>query len=166
MFQLYRFSPIKNKIQLRESVIYVTDKTSGLAKKIIGKTLPVKSLTIFTHYPDEFENLSRIVRTLGDFFNENNGPRVALREPIKIGDNIITHLRIREPDPYHMQVGCNDFEISDYSALKNKYLSNHLNNLRLIKRKDYEMIEFFDPDFDVLAYVVSLKQIHKSSKIN
>ncbi len=153
--QLYCFSPIKNEKELREAVVYVADKTSDLAKKIIGKTLPISSLTIFAHYPDEFEKLSGMVKTLGNFVNENNGPRVALHEPMKVGENTIIHLRIRKPDPYRMQVGCSDFGVQDYNLFKNEYLFKHSNNLRLIERKDYEMIEFFDPDFDVLAYVVS-----------
>ena len=153
--QLYRFSPIKNEKQLREAVIYVAEKTPELAEKIIGKTLTVKSLTIFAHYPDEFEKLSGIAKNIGNFFNENNGPRVALHEPIKVGGNTITHLRIRKPDSYRMQVGCNDFDISDYAAFKNEYLPKHSNNLRLIVRENYEMIEFFDADYDVLAYILS-----------
>lgn len=152
--QLYRFSPIKDEKQLREAVVYIADKTSTLAKKIIGKPLPIKSLTIFAHYPDEFEKLSEIVKTIGNFLNENNGPRVVLHEPIKVGKNTITNLRIRKPDPYRMQAGCNDFD-TDYETFKNENLSKHSNNLRLIKREGYEMVEFFHPDFDVLAYVVS-----------
>ena len=153
--QLYRFSPIKNEKQLREAVIYITEKTPELAKKIIGKTLPVKSLTIFSHYPDEFGKLSEVTKIIGNFVNENNGPRVTLHEPIIVGGNTITNLRIKKPDPYRMQVGCNDFDVPEYVTFKNEYLSKHSNNLRLIERKDYEMIEFFDPNFDVLAYVIS-----------
>lgn len=153
--QLYRFSPIKNEKQLREAVIYIADKTSELSRKVIGKSLPISSLTIFAHYSDEFEKLSEIVKTLGNFFNDNNGPRVALHEPIKVGANTITHLRIRKPDPYRMHVGCNDFYIPDYETFKNENLLKYQNNLRLIKRESYDMLEFFHPDFDVLAYVVS-----------
>ncbi len=152
--QLYRFSPIKDEQQLRKTVIYIANETSKLSKKIIGKILPIKSLTVFSHYPDEFEKLSEITKTIGNFLNENNGPRIILHKPIKVGNNTIIHLRIRKPDPYRMQVGCNDFEIIDYNTFKNENLSKHTNNLRLIKRSNYEMIEFFDPDFDILAYVV------------
>ena len=153
--QLYRFSPIKDEQQLRKTVIYIANETSKLSKKIIGKILPIKSLTVFSHYPDEFEKLSEITKTIGNFLNENNGPRIILHKPIKVGNNTIIHLRIRKPDPYRMQVGCNDFEIIDYNTFKNENLSKHTNNLRLIKRSNYEMIEFFDPDLDILAYVVS-----------
>lgn len=152
--QLYRFSPIKDEKQLREAVVYVAEKTSELARKIISKTLPISSLTIFAHYPDEFEKLSEIAKAIGNFVNENNGPRVALHEPIKVGTNTIAHLRIRKPDPYRMQVGCNDFD-TDYEIFKSENLLKYPNNLRLIERGNYEMIEFFHPDFDILAYVVS-----------
>ena len=94
--QLYRFSPIKDEKELREAVVCVADKTSDLAKKIIGKTLPISSLTIFAHYPDEFEKLSGMAKTLGNFVNENNGPRVVLHEPIKVRENTIIHLRKRQ----------------------------------------------------------------------
>jgi hypothetical protein len=80
---------------------------------------------------------------------------VVLYGPIKVGDNLITHLRIRKPDPYRMQVGCNDFDFDDYNNFKSRYLKSGKQNLRLIERSDYEMIEFWNPDFDVLAYVLS-----------
>jgi hypothetical protein len=153
--KLYRFSPIQNEAQLKQAVVYVATETPELAKKIIGRRLPISSLTIFSHYPEEFENLQKIILSLGKLYNKNNGPRVTLREPIKVGDNMIQYLRVRKPDSYRMQVGCCDFEVEDYVDFEKQYLSKHGQNLRLIDRPDYQMIEFFDPDFDVLAYVVS-----------
>ncbi len=147
---------INNKKELTGAVEYVADETSKLAEKIVGKTLPIKSLTIFSHSQEEFELLSRLLEEMGKPFNFNNGPRVELFEPIKVGNNSITHLRIRKPDNERPQVGCNDFE-TDYNAFKNEFLEKFPENLRLIKRPEYEMIEFFSPEFDVLAYVVSIK---------
>ncbi|RJQ28550.1 hypothetical protein C4571_03340 [Candidatus Parcubacteria bacterium] len=151
---IYRFSPIESKEKLIEAVRYVVEKTSTLSEKIVGKSFPITHLTIFAHSQDEYENLVEIQDKLGKFYNENNGPRVTLHEPITIGKDHITHLRIRKPDPERSQVGCSDFE-TDYESFKRQYLSSHPNNLRLIERPAYEMIEFFDPAFDVLAYVVS-----------
>lgn len=98
--------------------------------------------------------LKETLAMLGSPYNENNGPRVQLYEPIQAGDNMITHLRIRKPDPERPQVGCNDFE-TEYESFKAQYLEAHPEHLKLIKRPEYEMIEFRDPAFDVLAYVVS-----------
>ena len=140
--QLYRFSPIETKEKLLEAVAYVASQTTALCRKILDKEFSITSLTIFAHYASEYEKLTSTLSDLGEFYNDNNGPRIALREPISIGKNSITHLRIRRPDPYRTQVGCNDFNVENYATFKQKYLDTHPHSLRLIERKDYEMIEF------------------------
>lgn len=151
---LYRFSPIQSEDELIAAVVYVAETADELAASVTQGTFSIHSLTIFAHYPDEFVFLSELVKKMGQPFDENNGPRVVLNEPIKVGKNTITHLRIRHPDPYRMQVGCCDFD-SPYEWVKQHFLTDEDTNTRLIKRPEYEMIEFFHPDFDVLAYVVS-----------
>ncbi len=155
MNKLYRFSPINSKEELFEAVDYIASKTTELCKKITGDEYPISSLTVFAHYPDEFEKLKTVLFQLGELDHENNGPFVKLHQKIKLPNNELELLRVRQPDPYRMQVGCNDFEVSHYEDFKRKYLDKNPNNLRSIKRPEYEMIEFFDPDFDVLAYVLS-----------
>ena len=145
---------IQNKEELLGAVRYVAMETSRLARKIVGKSFPIKSLTIFSHSQPEYELLIRILADMGKPYNEKNGPRVELHEPILVEGNRITHLRIRKPDPERPQVGCNDFE-TNYKSFKSDYLPKHPDNLRLIKRPEYKMIEFHDPSFDVLAYIVS-----------
>lgn len=150
----YRFSPIQNEQELIMAVNYVAIKNTELCEKIIGQKLPIKSLTIFSHFQDEYENLVKILFKLGDLYNENNGPRVKLNKPIIVGNNEIQYLRICKPDTERPQVGCNDFE-TNYESFKKEYLLLHPNNLKLIKRPTYEMMEFFDSNFDVLGYIVS-----------
>lgn len=151
----YRFSPIESKEKLFEAIIYIATQTTSLCKKITGKTYPIGSLTVFSHGQEEFEKLKEILFTLGELDHENNGPFVKLHEPIQIGKDRIELLRIRRPDPDRPQVGCNDFEAPSYEEFKEEFLAKNPGNLRLVVRPEYEMIEFFDPDFDVLAYVVS-----------
>lgn len=146
---------IKNTEQLIETVRYIATQTEKLCRKAIGEELPVHSLTVFAHEQEEYNNLVAILSELGSPYNENNGPRVILHIPIRIGTNTITHLRIRKPDLGRPQVGCNDFDVENYNEFKGNYLELYPDNLRLIIRHEYEMIEFFDPRFDVLAYVVS-----------
>ena len=153
--RLYRFSPIQDEEQLFKAVNYIAKGSTKLCKKIIGKPLPTSSLTIFSHYSKEYEQLTNILLGLGTKLKEQNGIYVTLDEPISVGKHLIKQIRIRQPDPYRMQVGCNDFEVKDYHSFKKEYLNKFPQNLRLIERSDYEMIEFCDPAFDVLAYVVS-----------
>src|SRR3989344_8923133 len=153
--KLYRFSPIVSEKRLIEAVKYVANQTTRLSRKIIGKELPISSLTVFSHYKKEHENLVKIVYGLGKLYKEHNGPYIVLKKPIKVGNNLIKYLRIRKPDPYRVQVGCNDFDVQNYQSFKTKHLQKNTENLRLLDRPEYEMVEFFHPDFDVLAYVVS-----------
>ena len=151
----YRFSPIKNEQELYKAIKYVAEQTTALSKQITGQEYPIEYLTIFSHFDDEFSNLRKIVERLGEIIDANNGYAVKLEKPIQLKNNELHRVRIRKPDPERPQVGCNDFTVSDYEAFKQSYLQERPNNLRLIERPEYDMIEFFDPNFDVLAYVVS-----------
>jgi len=169
--KLYRFSPIDTQEALLEAVEYVAKQATKLYFRTVGEAEPelINSLTIFSHYDDEYKSLSQMISKLGDPHNQNNGPRVKLHNPIKIMnatfeqngkqtsvDTTIQYLRIRQPDPYRMQVGCCDLE-ADFN---NPDFVNVITepddqkSPRLIKRPDYTMLEFFDPDIDVLAYIV------------
>ena len=143
-----------NKNELIQVVKYIASETSKLSKKIVGEIFPIKSLTVFSHSLAEFELLQNILNEIGKPYNFNNGPRVELYKPIEIENNLVTHLRVRKPDLERPQIGCNDFEI-DYFNFKEKYLTKYPSNLSLIIRSEYEMIEFHDDAFNVLAYVVS-----------
>lgn len=145
---------INNQKELIKTVEYIAFETSEMAQEIIGKTFPIESLTVFSHTDSEYKALCIILSKMGRQYNFNNGPRIELNNPIKVGDNLIKYLRIRKPDPERPQIGCNDFE-TDYQLFKNQYLLKFPDNLRLIKRQDYEMIELRDERYDVLAYVVS-----------
>ena len=155
MRNIYRFSPITNKDQLLEAIDYVAQQTTQLSTKITGREYPIGYLTIFSHYSDEFDGLIKIVQNLGVQDGANNGFSFLLHKPIVLLRGDLTRVRIRKPDPYRMQVGCDDFVVPDFIEFRNEFLDTHPDNLRLIKRPEHEMIEFFDPSFDVLAYVVS-----------
>jgi hypothetical protein len=151
--KLYRFSPIKTEDALQKAVSYLIGQETVLAANLIGSALPITFLTVFAHYDDEYDTLSDIIRGWGEMGKANNGVKVRLSKAIRERGQSIEELRIRQPDPYRMQVGCCDFGVDDYSAFKETNLGKR--GLRLIERPKYEMIEFFDPDFDVLAYIVS-----------
>jgi hypothetical protein len=145
--KLYRFSPIQTIDQIKEATRYVAERTSQLSDVVIGVKLPIIYLTLFTHYDDEYDQLIKHIANLGETSVASNGIRVKLKEPIAVEEQKITDLRIRKPDPYRTQVGCCDFKTNDYVYFKDKYLSKYSQNLRVIERSEYEMVEFFHPDF-------------------
>ena len=71
--QLYRFSPIETKEKLVEAILYVHEETTKLFTHITGETAPISSLTIFSHYPEEFEKLKEIQKAMGNFVGETLG---------------------------------------------------------------------------------------------
>lgn len=149
--KLYRFSPISNEKQLLATVRYIVRQNTLLCRKITGKALPISYVTVFSHFPAEYRKLKNVCNKLGEIVGENNGPKFAMNNPIKIGSHKITYLRIRKPDTYRMHAGCCDLD-ADYGTMKAKF--SKYKNSRIIKHPDMEMIEFFHPEFDVLAYVV------------
>jgi hypothetical protein len=153
-YRLYRFTP-KTEDELRRAIDYVAVKSTELVKKLTGAVYPIPYLTIFAHYPEEYEKLRQIILKLGSEVQANNGVAVKLDNPIKAADQYIPKIRIRQPDPYRYQVGCNDFKVPDYEQFKSMLVNTGRQGYRISQRPDYEMIEIFDPDFDVLAYVVS-----------
>jgi hypothetical protein len=165
--KLYRFSPINETKVLLEAVDYVSKEATKMLFRNQGYALPIEYVTIFSHYEDEYNELVKLSSELGLQSQTNNGVKIELINPLESfamsldvnGEREdVTHLikaiRIRKPDPYRMQVGCCDFEYGlDYTWLSTtETLANH--NVRHIEREDIDMVEFYDPDFDILGYVV------------
>lgn len=155
--QLYRFSPIRTLDQIKQALRYVSSEGTKLGERAVGEQLSIDYLTLFAHYDGEYRGLVSQLKELGKDEPANHGIRIALHQPMIIETQSIALIKVRQPDPYRTQVGCCDFKVPDYQSFKNKYLFQAQANLRLIERPGYEMIEFFDPDFDVFAYVVSKK---------
>jgi hypothetical protein len=158
MNKLYRFSPITDEVRFNVAINYVLSETQKLCKEIIGKNLEFSGyLTIFSHNYDEFENLKRILLKIGKFESEHNSLYALLNKPIKTKYGEILRLRVRQPDPYRCQVGYGDFTVADYELFKKENLKKCAPYLREIVRPDMTMLEFWHPDFDVLAYIVKEK---------
>lgn len=121
------------------------------------KDLPIDYVTIFAHSDEEFEQLQEVAQQMGKQVHYNNGPAYRLNESIDIPTGKLRYFRIRHPDTERPQLGCGDFIVKDYTAFKTKYLDKDPEHLGLIVREEYEMFEIKDKDFDVLAYIPSIR---------
>lgn len=162
--KLYRFSPIRTKDVLFEAIKHIHLEAHKLSKQSFGYYLPnnAGNIGVFCHYDDEYENLIKIRKELTEPSDNPNQKYFTLLQPIVIpaqGDapeTTYTHLYIRKPDPYRHHVGDIDFylEPDKYKELKNALLAdNKMKGARVFDRPDLDMIELYDPDVDVLAYV-------------
>lgn len=145
-----------SKEDIIKIVEVIAQKVESLVQHTIGHELPITYVTIFSHYPHEYNRFVEWASELGTKSEANNGVKFTLKEPIQTVGGTVTSIRVRQPDPYRSQIGCADVQVENYTSFKAKELSKYPDNLRLIERPEYEMVEFFDFDAnDVLAYVVS-----------
>ncbi len=146
----YRFSPIKTEKTLFEAIEYTYEETSRLLQEFSISSGQLESITIFSHYPDEYSYLSDLLAGLGK--SGDGSKYIHLKAPLKLSNGQeLGLLRVRQPDPYRYQVGCCDFT-ADFEKVKS-LTQTFPNNIRLIERPDVVLIEISHPDYDVLAYV-------------
>lgn len=163
--KLYRFSPITSKTSLEECIRYVHEACHRLCYKHFGEYLPVSSnIGVFCHYQDEFAYLTKLREELTDSNIHYNNKYFKLHEPIHIpaknGIPAATYkyLYIRKPDPYRPQVGDVDFvlEPTRHKALADTLDTEEFkNDARMFGRLAENMIELWNPDYDVASYIVT-----------
>lgn len=164
---LYRFSPIKSQEELLEVIKYLHFESYRLCKQSLGKYLPnAGNVGIFCHYDAEYEYLTELREQMTESSENFNQKYFRLHEPIVIpAENSIPEttyefLYIRQPDPYRHHVGDIDFylEESEYQVLKDSLIAGQqLLGTRVFPGPHLDMVELFDPDSDVLAYVSTAK---------
>lgn len=160
--KLYRYSPIKSPESMLDTLFHVHTSAHALCEQTFGTYFPVEgNIVIFTHYPEEFEFLTTLRNELCNPAVVERQKYYELKEPIYFETTsgtpfaTYTHLYIRRPDPYRLQVGDLDFRVSEYkySSLKTKAERGELPYARVFPEKRLDMIELFHPDIDVLAYL-------------
>lgn len=172
--KLYRFSPITTKEALFEAIEYIHVQTHALCKKTLGKHLQeTGSLALFTHYPEEFEALIGIRKSLTSEENFNN-KYFKFLAPIRFEATEDTpaatykYIYIRHPDPYRSQVGDIDFvlEADEHKALQKRLeAGDTIPGVRPSPEDHLELIELHDPDMDVLSYLdtMTMEDLIKSA---
>lgn len=169
--KLYGFSPIKNKDELLDAIKHIHFECYLLCKQSFGNYLPnAGNVSVFCHYDEEHELLTNIRKELAESSDNVNQKYFLLHKPIVIPaqkdvpETTYTHLYIRKPDPYRHHVGDVDFylEPEEYAKLKQTILDGKkIKGARVFERTDLDMIELYDPDIDVLAYVSTSKMTEK-----
>ena len=165
--KLYRFSPIKSKEELFEAIRHIHFECYKLCKQSFGEYLPnAGNMGVFCHYDDEYEFLIKLRGELTEASDNINQKYFRLLKPIvipakgDISETTYTYLYIRKPDPYRHHVGDVDFYLQPekYRELKESLLGGKkIKGARDFERPDLDMVELYNPDADVLAYISTNK---------
>jgi len=162
--KLYRFSPIKNKEELLRAIEHIHFSCYELCKASFGKYLPnAGNIGVFCHYDDEYDMLTTLREQMTEPSDAFNQKYFRLHRPIIIPakggvpETVYTHLYIRKPDPYRHHVGDIDFYLpeAEYAELRDAIKEGRktLPGGRIYNSQTVDMIELYNPDIDVLAYV-------------
>lgn len=146
-----------------EAIKHIHFECYKLSKQSFSKYYPnAGNMGVFCHYEDEYAFLTNLRMKLTKPSNNPGQKYFELLEPIVIPaqtntpETTYTHLYIRKPDPYRHHVGDADFYIKSegYSKLKQSLLNGkQIKGARIFPREDLDMIELYDSDVDVLAYL-------------
>ncbi len=150
MNNLYRFSPIENEKVFKQVLEYLTSELEKLSQKLLKQSLPITTLKVFPHYPEEYAYLHKLISKKGPkaSFSSDTSLYVQVNEKIK-GHNI-KYLGVRIVDPYRLQVGCGDYEIKNIEEFKKQ----NTNTSQFVRNFREDMVELWHPNFDILGYVV------------
>lgn len=139
-------------ITLQRTVDYIVNETIQLKNKYIDESdAPIDWVAIFAQNNHEYESFLKETESVGKIVKKTlTGPIFNLKSPIKTKAGELHIIKIRKPDKTRSQRGDADFRIEIFKEFKNKYLSD--SHFSLIDRKEYQMIELKDSEFDVLVY--------------
>jgi len=140
---------------LKQFVKEIVKKASDLKNKHTSENNAlVNYACIFAQSKEQYDNLLEVVQKIGKVIKETpTGPLFHI-QPLDTIAGILKILKIRKPDKTRPELGDADFTVSDYPEFKKNYLSQK--GFKLIVRKNFEMIELVDPQFNVRAYFSNL----------
>ncbi len=151
MNNLYRFSPIESEESFRKVLEYLTIELERLSQELLKKSLPINTLKVFAHHPEEYDYLHKLVSEMGPESSLSSDTSLYVEVNLKINGHDIKHLGVRIVDPYRLQVGCGDFEIGNIEKFKRE----HTDRSPFIRSFRENMVELWHPNHDVLGYAVS-----------
>ena len=151
-----RFQPIINEEDLEEAIHYVAEKSLELARLVVGSELSTDTICFFAHNEAEHEFLRKAVMARGPVSKFSHGPTLYVDTDFTVHDQNIRIFGVREPDPTRTQVGYGDYPVKDYERLQKMAIINpHMEEITSGRGKS--LIELRHPDFDVLGYLVDVK---------
>jgi len=141
---------------LKQSVQEIVKKASDLKDKHTSEeNAPVNYACIFCQSDEQYNSLVVLAQGIGKIIEETlTGPLFHIH-PLDTIAGKLRLLKIRKPDATKPELGDADFTVSNYPEFKKRYLSKKGFKLMLSNytvRKNFEMIELTDPEFNVRAY--------------
>ena len=156
MTKPYRFSPIKTKAEFEAAIAYIAEQAHAICRLITGKRLPLNTVCICAHYPDEEKFLLELLATYGPKQAASHGSTTYVRpDEALLKNDHVRLLGVRGVDPYRMNVGYADFNVPNYQQFVETYSGTEKGWARPVPGREHLLFELWHPDYDVLAYITN-----------
>lgn len=169
--KFYKFSPIKSKDELFKAIEYVHFESYKLCKNAFNEYFDnAGNIGIFCHFDHEYQFLTKLRKELTVESNNPDQKYFTLHTPIiipaknDVPRTTYKYLYIRQPNINSPQVGDVDFYLNndEYKGIKSALAAGRqIKGARIFDRKDLDMIELFDTNIDVVAYISTSSMTEK-----
>jgi len=153
MNKLYTFSPITSKEQFDAALKHIVEKAGALSQQLTGTRLPIATVKVFAHYPEEFQFIKSIIEEYGTLSTIGRSTSIYVDSSLTIGGNQIKNVGIRVPDPYRLQTGCVDFRVEKPKEFISSLPKNEHGYIRPFPDMPDDFVELWHPGFDVAGYI-------------
>lgn len=153
MNKLYAFSPITSKEQFDAALKHIVEKAQKLSEQLTGTKLPIATVKVFAHYPDEFQFMNSILEQYGNLSTIGRSTSIYVDSSLVVDGNQIKNVGIRVPDPYRLQTGCVDFRVENPKEFVNSLPKNEHGYIRPFPDMQDDFIELWHPDIDIAGYI-------------
>lgn len=143
--------PILEKQQFTATLQHIAEQGAALCRQVLNRDLPIDTLTIFTHSPEEYDFVAEVARTYGPESAFTHGDTLYIASDFMVGDCRIIYLGVRRPDPTRPEVGYADYPVTDYAAI---VAANYPGVQEITSGRGQKLLELRHPDFDVRGYIV------------
>jgi hypothetical protein len=132
-----------------DAVREVSDCSRQLLMKCVGREMQMDYVSVYPETAETYEQACRQAEVGGGQFVYDKNGKVYQLEAAE-GSSIV---RIRNPYPANGLLGCADFVVDDYAALRDRLLQ--LPDSQELHKEGYSIIEVTDPELAVAIYFPS-----------
>jgi hypothetical protein len=151
------FGLITDEATYDRALLYIADQASHLAETVIGNSLPLDTLTVFTQTNDEYAAIEPLIRKRGEVSPYTHGDTLYVKTDSNIGGRNIKLLGVRRPDVARPERGYGDYPVDNFSVIERQAKTNSYMK-PMQSGNGIKLIELTHPDFDVRGYIVGIER--------
>jgi hypothetical protein len=146
---------IRTREELLVKLNYIAQRAGELGREVLGHSMVIDTLTVFTHSEAERAALDPVIRAYGPESLFTHGKTLYVEpEDLMVAGHLIKYLGVRDPEADRTEVGYADYPVDDFAELLKLSADNPFMT-PVTSGRGQDLIEVRHPAFDVRAYAVA-----------